>query len=405
MALQNFIDKSGPVISAAWLNAVDILKFTVFGDATTKANARIALTSDAAFEVANGGTGQRTLKAFMNSIGLPGYSTTVASASSMDLGAADTHCIWTTGSANITSFGSSANTNFPYYMLRPTSGAPKIIHSANIITPGNADIQLSTDDQVLLYYVGSGVWKVLIQYPNYATRIPWTDVPSAATVDLGALTGSPRYINITGTTGISSFGSNGNTLDPEYTLYFQSGLTITGGAGLTLPVGGTTMTVAAGDTVTVMCVGASSWQIRAWIKKTGASVIKGSFTPTWTGFSSGPSGVVNYVKSASSSGDCGIVTLQFQGSHSGTSNSTSLSFTGLPTNLYPDVGSSDQMVVPVVGMKDNGVLLDYPCLVTINYTGTVTFSKTNSSANWTSSGSKGFAGKSAIVYPITNLSA
>lgn len=115
--------------------------------------------------------------------------------------------------------------------------------------------------------------------------------------------------------------------------------------------------------------------------------------------------MVNYVKSASSSGDCGIVTLQFQGSHSGTSNSTSLSFTGLPTNLYPDVGSSDQMVVPVVGMKDNGVLLDYPCLVTINYTGTVTFSKTNSSANWTSSGSKGFAGKSAIVYPITNLSA
>lgn len=59
MALQNFIDKAAPVISAAWLNAVDTLKETVFGAATTKALARTALTSDAPLEVANGGTGTR----------------------------------------------------------------------------------------------------------------------------------------------------------------------------------------------------------------------------------------------------------------------------------------------------------------------------------------------------------
>lgn len=59
MALQNFVDKVGPVISAAWLNAVDVLKFTIFDDATTKALARTALTFDAPLEIVNGGTGNR----------------------------------------------------------------------------------------------------------------------------------------------------------------------------------------------------------------------------------------------------------------------------------------------------------------------------------------------------------
>lgn len=61
MPLQTFVDKVGPVVSAAWLNAVDLLKFTIFNDSTTKAQARTALTEDAPLEVANGGTGQRTL--------------------------------------------------------------------------------------------------------------------------------------------------------------------------------------------------------------------------------------------------------------------------------------------------------------------------------------------------------
>lgn len=61
MALQNFVDYIGPKISAAWLNAVDRLRETVFANATTKAAARTALTSDAPLEIGNGGTGVRTL--------------------------------------------------------------------------------------------------------------------------------------------------------------------------------------------------------------------------------------------------------------------------------------------------------------------------------------------------------
>jgi len=61
MALFNFVDYIGPAVSAAWLNAVDKLKFTIFNDAISKSGARAALTQDAPFEIANGGTGVRTL--------------------------------------------------------------------------------------------------------------------------------------------------------------------------------------------------------------------------------------------------------------------------------------------------------------------------------------------------------
>lgn len=59
MALQNFQDKTTPVVSAGWLNAVDILKETIFNGAADKAGARTGLNSDAPMEIINGGTGSR----------------------------------------------------------------------------------------------------------------------------------------------------------------------------------------------------------------------------------------------------------------------------------------------------------------------------------------------------------
>lgn len=46
MPLQNFTDFLPPTVKAAWLNGVDVLKFTIFGDATTKPAARTALELD-----------------------------------------------------------------------------------------------------------------------------------------------------------------------------------------------------------------------------------------------------------------------------------------------------------------------------------------------------------------------
>src|SRR5215468_690900 len=69
MALQNFVDKVGPVVNAAWLNMVDVLSTTVFGNAGAKPAARTALTSDLPFEVTNGGTGARTAGDALTSLG------------------------------------------------------------------------------------------------------------------------------------------------------------------------------------------------------------------------------------------------------------------------------------------------------------------------------------------------
>lgn len=68
MSLQNFIDNNLPTVKAAWLNLVDGLMFTVFDQAQTKATARTALTSDAPWSVAQGGTGQTTKTAAFDAL-------------------------------------------------------------------------------------------------------------------------------------------------------------------------------------------------------------------------------------------------------------------------------------------------------------------------------------------------
>lgn len=71
--LQNFVDKVGPVVSAAWLNGVDLLTNKIFNSATTNAQARANLTSDAPYEIANGGTGARDSTDALVNLGVEQY--------------------------------------------------------------------------------------------------------------------------------------------------------------------------------------------------------------------------------------------------------------------------------------------------------------------------------------------
>jgi hypothetical protein len=99
------------------------------------------------------------------------------------------------------------------------------------------------------------------------TGAGWTSVASAATVTLGAQTG--RMILLTGTTGISSFGTT-NPLDGAvFMLRFAAALTITNGANLITGTGGNINT-AAGDTALVVWEGSNVWRIMAYFRA-GAS--------------------------------------------------------------------------------------------------------------------------------------
>jgi hypothetical protein len=81
----------------------------------------------------------------------------------------------------------------------------------------------------------------------------------------------------------------------------------------------------------------------AWVD---ASADYGSFTPTWTGFSSSPSGVLNWVKM----GNLVLLYTANAVSLTGTSNATTMQITNLPAEIQPANG----VEVPCVGVVDNG---------------------------------------------------
>lgn len=94
------------------------------------------------------------------------------------------------------------------------------------------------------------------------------DLASAATTDIGAqLT---TVLNITGTTTITSFGTNYN--GPRF-LRFAGALTLTHGAALVLP-GAANITTAAGDAAIVVPLGtpASGWRVVAYQRASGEPI-------------------------------------------------------------------------------------------------------------------------------------
>ena len=191
MALQNFVDRVGPVISSAWLNVVDSLKFSVFADATTKAAARAALTSDAPMSVGQGGTSATTTSGALSSLlsgqtdgvlpitlggtgssggirttlGTFGTVQSIAAAATVDLGTAggtatsNGHVVNVTGAASIYSFGSTASTAAPFYLVR-FAGANTLNNSVSMVLLGNANITTASGDTCLMEYQGSSVWKM-----------------------------------------------------------------------------------------------------------------------------------------------------------------------------------------------------------------------------------------------------
>lgn len=114
--------------------------------------------------VANGGTGQSTIGGAAAALAQAGAGfgteTAIASAATVDLGTLPTHNAIVSGAVTITSFGSSANTNTPLYLVKFT-GAPLITHNATSLTlPGLVDYQALAGDAMLAEYSGSGNWRV-----------------------------------------------------------------------------------------------------------------------------------------------------------------------------------------------------------------------------------------------------
>ena len=92
--------------------------------------------------------------------------------------------------------------------------------------------------------------------------IAWADVASAATVDLGAQ--ASRSLRITGTTGISSFGTAASGVRKR--LRIATGLTITHNATSLICPGAANMVLGAGDILDVDSLGSGNWVVTDYMR-------------------------------------------------------------------------------------------------------------------------------------------
>lgn len=95
-----------------------------------------------------------------------------------------------------------------------------------------------------------------------------TSLTAAATTDLGTIT--THNINITGATGITSFGSTASTVFPYYYIQFASTPAITYNASSLILPTSASITAAAGDYAVALYLGSGNWQVLDYVRKTGA---------------------------------------------------------------------------------------------------------------------------------------
>lgn len=118
--------------------------------------------------VANGGTGQATIGGAAAALAQAGAGfgtfANLASASP-DLGLVPSHAVNITGTTAITSFGPTASTTTPVYLVK-FAGVLTLTHNAtSLIIPGGANYVTSAGDELLAEYLGGGNWRIIAIWP------------------------------------------------------------------------------------------------------------------------------------------------------------------------------------------------------------------------------------------------
>src|SRR4029453_13067309 len=90
-----------------------------------------------------------------------GPLTTLASAATTDLGTISSQNVLISGTATITSFGSTAITGYPVYQLKFSGAATLTYNATSLILPGTANIVTAANDTATAVYLGSGNWQVM----------------------------------------------------------------------------------------------------------------------------------------------------------------------------------------------------------------------------------------------------
>lgn len=84
----------------------------------------------------------------------------LASAATTDLGTVSTQHVRVTGTSTITSFGSSATSIKPVYLVE-FNDALQLVNSSDLLLPAQQDLSTTAGDSLLARYRGGGTWQVI----------------------------------------------------------------------------------------------------------------------------------------------------------------------------------------------------------------------------------------------------
>ena len=163
---------------------------------------------------------------------------------------------------------------------------------------------------------------------------------------------------------------------------------------------------ATGGTLTGVAVGAEWSLIETAIATktdgdgTAIEYTAATFTPTWTGFSSAPTGDLRYFIIGDGTHDFVQIMDDAGASRTGTSDADTMTITGIPAAIRPSTAVYLSSIFPVA---DNGGTTDTG-FATISAAGTITFYMWGIggfvATNFTSANAKGFTAGTILTYPL-----
>jgi hypothetical protein len=214
---------------------------------------------------------------------------TLASAATVNIGAAAANSITISGTTTITAFdtiaaGAKRELTF--------QGALTLTQNAtSLILPTGANITTAAGDVADFVSLGSGNWKCVGYTRATGTALagspftggtltsalneaPQVTLASAATVNIGAA--SANSISISGTTTITAFDTIASGAVRR--LLFQGALTLTQNATSLILPGAANIATAAGDVAWFESLGSGNWRCVGYQKASGAPVAPGGLT-------------------------------------------------------------------------------------------------------------------------------
>lgn len=221
--------------------------------------------------------------------------TNITAATTTDIGASTGESVNVTGNTTITGLGTVAAGVLRWVKF---TGTPLLTYNATSLKlPSSANIQCENNDVALFRSLGSGNWECLVFLRNSGKVLiaEWNgasaSVASDTTTDLSAVT--TNYINITGTTTITGFGTVAS--GKVFIVKFAGALTLTYNVTTLILPTAASITTAAGDTMVMVSEGSGNWRVVSYQRASGAPLVSSGLSSVLEVITFAPSGTLtNY---------------------------------------------------------------------------------------------------------------